>query len=315
MIINVHFENGGDRWCHVSVYQKLLKKLTESNKNIKFNFTDSIFKRTIENYSGPACKYGPHFMILENEKNKKYFLISYWDKLKDVMTSSPITNWDIENRVEVFASSGTHVNDFFYKPLNFKYTPMSYTCMTIENEKLIDELYHQKNKRIYLEKPTFRGYLYQFRSFLESDDRFDMKSVKTSYIGNSEYMKELDNNHLNFSVNGAGEVCNRDIEILGLGTALFRTKLVAKFHNELIPNYHYISVDFDDIPADDHKHDYNGHWKILSDRVHQRFMEVKDDHEYIKFVSENGRKWYEENGTVDANVNIIYNLLDFKKLK
>jgi hypothetical protein len=54
---------------------------------------------------------------------------------------------------------------------------------------------------------------------------------------------------------------------------------------------------------------------MLSDRVHQRFMEVKDDHEYIKFVSENGRKWYEENGTVDANVNIIYNLLDFKKLK
>jgi len=315
MIINVHFENGGDRWCHVSVYQKLLKKLTESNKNIKFNFTDSIFKRTIENYSGPACKYGPHFMILENEKTKKYFLISYWDKLKDVMTSNPITNWDVENRVEVFASSGTHINDFFYKPLNLEYTPMSYTCMTVENEKLIEELYHQKNERVYLEKPTFRGYLYQFRSFLESDDRFDMKSVKTSYIGNSEYMKELDNNHLNFSVNGAGEVCNRDIEILGLGTALFRTKLVAKFHNELIPNYHYISVDFDDIPADDHKHDYNGHWKILSDRVHQRFMEVKDDHEYIKFVGENGRKWYEENGTVDANVNIIYNLLDFKKLK
>ena len=73
MIINVYFENGGDRWCHVSVYQKLLKKLTESNPKIQFNYTDSIFKRTTGNYSGPACKFGPHFMILENEKNKKYF--------------------------------------------------------------------------------------------------------------------------------------------------------------------------------------------------------------------------------------------------
>jgi hypothetical protein len=138
---------------------------------------------------------------------------------------------------------------------------------------------------------------------------------QTNILSQEDYINELDTSRLNFNVNGAGEICNRDMEILGLGTALFRTKLVAKFHNELIPNYHYIAVDFDDIEYDEHKHDYNGYWKQLSDKVYKRFQEIKKDREFIDFVADNGRKWYLENGTIDANVNIINNLLDFNKLK
>lgn len=52
-----------------------------------------------------------------------------------------------------------------------------------------------------------------------------------------------------------------------------------------------------------------------SHRIIDRYYQVKDDDDLITFVSENGRKWYEENGTVDACANIIYNLLDFNKLK
>jgi hypothetical protein len=199
--------------------------------------------------------------------------------------------------------------------IDCKYTPISYTTMTIDIEKQIEELYNQKNERTYVEKLTFRGYLYQFRKFLESDERFNIISKQTSILTPFDYMQELNASHLNFNINGAGEVCNRDIEIMGLGTALFRTKLVAKFHNELIPNYHYISVDFDNIDYDEHKHDYNGYWKELSENVYDRFQEVKKDKDFIDFVANNGRQWYLENGTIDANVNIILNLLDFKKLK
>jgi hypothetical protein len=52
----------------------------------------------------------------------------------------------------------------------------------------------------------------------------------------------------------------------------------------------------------------------LSNRVIDRYNEVKDDHEYINFVAENGRKWYLENGTVEANANIAIEILDFNKL-
>jgi hypothetical protein len=315
MKINAYFEAHGLQWCYVSVFHRLFNKLKETYPDIEFNYIDPNLVRIPEKYTGPSSKFGPNFMIIENDTNKKYFIVSYWDKLKDVIVSNPVTNWDVENQVEIFASVGAHKNDYFYAPLNCKYTPISYTTMTIDIEKQIEELYNQKNERTYVEKLTFRGYLYQFRKFLESDERFNIISKQTSILTPFDYMQELNASHLNFNINGAGEVCNRDIEIMGLGTALFRTKLVAKFHNELIPNYHYISVDFDNIDYDEHKHDYNGYWKELSENVYGRFQEVKKDKDFIDFVANNGRQWYLENGTIDANVNIILNLLDFKKLK
>jgi hypothetical protein len=99
---------------------------------------------------------------------------------------------------------------------------------------------------------------------------------------------------------------------MGLGGALFRQKLVVDFHNKLIPNHHYIAVDFDDIPTDT---DYVTYWHKLADRIHERFQEVKDDHDFIDFVAKNGRKWYEENGTSEKNADIIVSLLDFNKIK
>ena len=46
-----------------------------------------------------------------------------------------------------------------------------------------------------------------------------------------------------------------------------------------------------------------------------KFYQVKDDIDYLMFVGENGRKWFEENGTVKANVKLLSKLLNFDKLK
>ena len=103
------------------------------------------------------------------------------------------------------------------------------------------------------------------------------------------------------------------MEILGLGNALFRFELSTKFHNPLIPNHHYISVPYRDIKYDPRNdHDY---YKKLSDRLFDRFEQVKHQHDFIKFVADNGRRWYLENATVDANVKLLTQLVDFTKLK
>jgi len=315
MKINAYFESYGIEWGYIATFNKLFNKLKENYTNIEFNYIEPNLVKSPSKYTGPASKYGPHFMILENDDNKKYFVISYWDKLKDIIVSSNVTNWDIENQVEIFSSAGAHKDDFYYAPLNCKYTPISYTTMTIDIENKIENIYKQNTKRNMPNKLTFRGYLYGFRQFLGTDKRFNIISKQLSFLNQLDYINELDTLNLNFSINGAGEICNRDIEILGLGTALFRTKLVTKFHNELIPNYHYISVDFDDIEYDEHSHNYIKYWKTLSDRIYDRFIEIKDNEEFIKYIGDNGRKWYLENGTVDANSKIIYDLIDFNKLK
>lgn len=315
MKLNVYFETGNPNWLYISSFSQIYETLLEKYPEIEFNYINSITMRSSEGL-GNAQKYGPHFMIIENDENKKYILISYWDKLDDVINKNDVTLWDMENCVEIITSSGVHVNDIYYKPLDCEYTPFSYTCPTMENQVLIEKLYNERTERIYPEKLTFRGYLYLFRHFLKSDNRFNIYSSQINYLTPSEYIKELDGFKLNFSINGAGEICYRDMEIMGLGTALFRTKLTTKFHNELIPDYHYISVDFDDyeIPIHYGTHPFPGFWEELSNRVIDRYNEIKDDHEYINFVAENGRKWYLENGTLDANANIAVKILDFSKL-
>ncbi len=341
MKVTCYFERGALHWSNISAHNFVYNKLVEMYPEIEFNAVhtacDIITQpdgsqqsmRSYTNYTGPACRYGPFWMVIQNVENKKYFVVSYWDKLNDFFH----TNWDTENCVEIFTSIGLHKDDIFYKKLDLPYTPTSFVGSTLENERRIENLYSNRlsmNKtsiidktkrklglhnikdsygRLYPDKLIFRGYTYLFRKHLINDSRFDIRVDK---VDEPTYLSELDSYALNFSPNGAGEICFRDFEIMGLGSALFRQKLGVEFHNKLIPNYHYISVDFDDIPTNT---DYVTYWYKLADRIHSRFEEVKGDYDFIDFVAENGRKWYEENGTAEKNAEIIVNLIDFNKIK
>lgn len=331
MKVKCYFERGALHWSNVSSHNFVFNKLVEKYPDIEFEAIhpavdyflqeDGTQKsmRESSGYSGPACKYGPYFMVIQNPENLKYLLVSYWDKLDNFRH----TNWDVENCVEILTSIGLHSDDVFYKKMDIEYTPTSFVGSTLQNEQRIEQLYKERMSknvnerinnldqygRIYPEKLTFRGFTYLFRDYIRMDDRYIVNSDK---LDDLPYLQELDSYALNFSPNGAGEICFRDFEILGLGGALFRQKLVVDFHNKLIPNYHYISVDFDDIPTDTDNYTY---WKKLADRIHERFVEVKDDYDFIDYVAKNGRKWYEENGTADKNAEIIVNLLDLNKIK
>lgn len=327
MKINLYYHLASNtEWNIAAVFHGLQSRLKESYPGFQFNCVDSNLKWTSpEGHLGAGTKHGPQTMIVENATNKKHFVISYWDKLNDIIVSDNVYSalsptrvsepQNIGDRVSIFTSVGTHTDDCYFKPLKKEYIPISYLTMTGNIEKKIEHFYNQKNKREHLAKLTFRGRLYGFRQHLKSDIRFNVNSRKDASLDQDGYMDELNGSHLNFSINGSGEICHRDIEILGLGTALFRTKLVAKFHNELIPDYHYISVNFDDIKNEKYKPYSSEFYKALSDKIHDRFNEVKDDRDFIKFIGENGRKWYLENGTVISNVNIILKLLNLSRLE
>jgi hypothetical protein len=54
---------------------------------------------------------------------------------------------------------------------------------------------------------------------------------------------------------------------------------------------------------------------ILNKIILDRYNQVKDDIEFLKFISENGYQWYLENGTVDSNVRILKEIIDINKLQ
>jgi hypothetical protein len=121
----------------------------------------------------------------------------------------------------------------------------------------------------------------------------------------TDFIEEISPYSINIDINGAAEISCRTIDIMGLKSALIRPKLSIKFHNELIPDYHYASLKCNDL----------GHWKDVADAYVERFEELKKDPDQVEFLATNGRRWYEENGTISAHVGLLNKLIDLNKLK
>jgi hypothetical protein len=310
MKINFYIEpDVNETWAYTTVFHRFFNYCKEHYKDIEFELKNSVLHRGVG--CGSNCKYGPFFLVIENDETKKYIVVSYWDKMADIVLHNNVTFWDTENCIEIITSAGVHSDDLYYQPTNFIYTPFSYITSVVSIERQIEEVYSQNIKKQISPAPKFRGYLYAFRKYLEVDSRFTIIDKQVKYLSTDEYMQELSTNLVSLSLNGAAEICHRDMEIMGLGNALFRQKLVTQFHNKLIPNYHYIAVDYDDI---DKSMGLDNYWKELSNRFIDRYYEVRDDIDYIQFVANNGREWYTQNATIDANVKLLTKLVEFGKI-
>lgn len=308
MVINCYYEYPGNEWNIPHYFQLFFDELKKKYPEYIFNSIDT---RTLpERTSSPCSKYSHHHMMIQNESTKKYFLVTYWDKMNCIHEG---TGWDMENCVEIITASGTHIEDTYYTPMEEEFTPFSYLTPRSDSDNMINELCGtDNNDRIIPDKPLFKGYLYEFRLFLYNDDRFNVqKTGEGTHFHYPDYIKHLNQYGINMSLNGAGQICFRDMEILGLGTALFRPKLSLDFHNPLIPDYHYISVDYDSIKGVKPKNQY---YSLLSDLMINRWNEVVKDRDFINEVARNGKKWFDENVPKEKHGEILINLLDFNKL-
>lgn len=92
------------------------------------------------------------------------------------------------------------------------------------------------------------------------------------------------------SLSSLGEICYRDIEYMAVGLPMMRLEYMCSFDPPLIPNFHYISI-----PRDGFE------WSTNSDRLggdnyveayKNRFLEVKDDKEFLEFITKNAREYY-----------------------
>jgi hypothetical protein len=248
--------------------------------------------------------------IIENDENKKYFVISTWDK----------TYWDVycwsdlkEKCVDIFSIAGMHLNDVTYKIAPLKYTPLNLQLNIVNEEKIIDELYYEnlkEDKRIIPEKLFFQSLgAYLFRNHISKDDRFDFVNATTPNI--RDWLKKLNQFKINIDINCVAEPSNRIGEILGLGSVLLRPKLKHEFHNPLIPNFHYVAVEHEDYSDDEILKNYN----LLADAYISTFNKIKNDDEYLRYISANGRDYFDKYLRNEKWVETLLNLIDIDKLK
>ena len=291
-----YYEIGGREWCQVDSLGTVCDIISKNFPDDFKVFDNAPFRPYMHAVKN---KYGAWNLVLENPENDKFFLVSYMDHLdymKDTETffSGKGNPSDLSKCVEIFATTGRHRDTIFFEPTDIIATPISNTCGTAIAAETIEECYKKTDVQKYIcDKPTFYGYLYDFRKHLSMDSRFN---VNPGILDRRIYIEDLHKQKICFSLNG-GEISTRDIEIMGLGNALFRPKFVStKTHNPLIPNYHYIAVEHEDIPKIPGSHIQ--YWNELSDCIIERYNEVKKNDDFINFIGCNGREWYEQNGTV-----------------
>ena len=128
-----------------------------------------------------------------------------------------------------------------------------------------------------------------------------------STISPDSYFEEAIQHKVGVSIDGRGEFCYRDIEYMALGIPMIRYEYESKFHDPLVPNFHYISVPRPN-NMDFYKYGGEEHAKILE----SRYYEVLGNDEFLNFISRNAREYYEKNCEMNANIKNTFELLNLK---
>jgi hypothetical protein len=161
---------------------------------------------------------------------------------------------------------------------------------THENFKIVDKLLWRGS--------TYRNHPNEnYRDIRECvyhipTDNFDFFPYPTVF---DDYIKQAASYKAVLSLGGGGgfhcgDICFRDIEMLGLGIPLLRPKYLVELRDPLIPNVHYISVE-----TEYDKLFKYANPKTLGNSIAKRFEEVKDNQELLDQISTNAREWYLRN--------------------
>ena len=274
VVENRYFEN-----AHKERFRVNLNSLINPNKGLLLMECEYVieFEDTGEFYVMSVSDDLPHDILNEHQNPLlKKVLVSQFDR----------------NKIE------SHVTSTYME----KYSPWIYFPCTIDDL----EVFYEKRKTIdeFIDKMYFRG--------TSISDRPIVTHVSPDYLngytpigGPNTYFDDLIKYKVGLSVAGRGELCYRDIEYMGLGIPMLRFNYLSELNPNLIPNFHYIAIDRpDDLLID--RLGNETHAKLLE----ERFLEVKDDKEFLDFISKNARDYYNNYLSKNNRVKHTLNLLN-----
>jgi len=240
------------------------------------------------------CEY-----LIENLHNGEFVIMS----VADLITRGVINEQMNPKLKKVLISQylQSEIDYHIIPEFRYKYNPWTYF---IFNNNIDLEKYYKKRL---VTQPTenklyFRGELTN-RNILSYID----KNLITNFniISRDDYFDEIIKYKISISIDGRGEFCYRDIECFGVGIPILRFEYVSKMHDPLIPNYHYISI-----PRPDDMVSYSQGIEEHAKLIVKRYQEVLNDDEFLKFIAQNARSYYEKNCTMNQIIKNTYELLE-----
>ena len=279
-----------------------LKNRYEVIENRYYEFANSSrFEVNLQNQLSP----NGNFLLLECE-----YVIEFMDtgdfyilSVSDDLTHAILNEKDNSHLKKVLISQFREdkLNPYLNDENKEKYTPWIYFPCTIDDLTV----FNKKRNEIpeYIDKMYFRGTSIQDRVILSNINSEYLEGI-TPIGGPLTYFEDLIKYKIGLSVAGRGELCYRDIEYMALEVPFIRFEYITKLNPNLIPNYHYISVERPDELTIDRLGD-ESHSKMIE----RRFLEVKDDKDFLNFIAKNAKEYYDTYLTRYNNVKHTLNLL------
>jgi hypothetical protein len=184
------------------------------------------------------------------------------------------------------------------------------------------------NPDFYWRLRKFRGYnnlvnKMFFLSTTRREDPFALREMGLSIEaqGNmniDEYLNLAIQYKVGLAISSASELCYRDIEYMAIGLPMLRLEYVTQTNPPLIPNYHYIAIDRAkyNLPGSPGNLEWGSHLdreggEIYVQAYKERFLEVKDDYNFLEFISNNAREYYNQYCSSLNRLSHLLKLLDF----
>jgi hypothetical protein len=295
---NIFFDNLINKLSenHDVVVDRYYKNVHKGRVNVDLGWSeDEIFSIEMQ-----ECE-----MIIEDYDTKETQILS----VSDDLTPTSLNLQQYENVKKIFISQ--FIRDKVYhhvQPENRdKYFPWIYFP---SNEYDLESYYERRQNMTPIETKLY------FRGETVSRGILQFFSPEVFHGGNSiggfnAYMNELLNYKLALSIAGRGEMCYRDVEYMAVGVPFIRFEYTTEFINPLIPNFHYISVERPDDLKDWMNLDRNG-LQHHADMIVKRYLEVKDDSEFLSFISKNAKEYYENHLNPKSSVDFTIKLLGYE---
>jgi hypothetical protein len=310
-----------------NLFQSLHKHLKNKYPHIKFIISN---QENYEDYGYGSIYSCMNFSIV-NPKTSKYIAVSLFDNWKYHFMKH--LGWEPEKMVQFFYAGGFNFFDYFYfkkleinnpdvyLPVNITeiYKSFYYNPFSDRHDELKTELYQTHNSKETKDILYFRGYMWDFRKDLvrgigkdSSVLIIDKNKNTQDLLDYDKYLRDISMYRCALSLPGGTEICNRDIECFGIGVPVIRPHLDINYPDPLLPNYHYISC------YHDCKY-LHGSPEYVNPKEFQKYLiyyweKVKDNFEYLDFISHNARQWYIKNCTLDQNIKYLLGNIDLELL-
>jgi hypothetical protein len=306
----ISYDQGYNNW-YVSEFYKFLHKKLDSENNFEFEYVSlrelsTKFGKDFSNHY--ASIFNWFNFVIYNPLNEKMFIHSWYDYAPEII------HYSIQNDFNVvkFSCVSNLTEDVIQKYKNIiTVEPSIYYLENWSDIQYIQNLQHQQAK---ITKSYFNGLNHGLRqnimSFLSKNDFFDIKSKTnpSDFRQKNQYYEELSNYKFGLSLNGAANICYRDLELFGLGVLNLRQPLNSMTYNKLEKDIHYIEFLDDDLT---NKIIYNNNEnveKIIESKVNE-LIEFSNTQEFENIISES-KKWFVENCLPENQYRIILSLLN-----